>query len=50
MDPKQTDGQAALDVAQAAAVTAVVHHAVSSRVNNSKSQGAELIESFENPA
>ena len=50
MDLKQTDGQAALDMAQAVAVTNVVHHAVSSRVNNSKSAGAELIEPFPNPA
>jgi putative SOS response-associated peptidase YedK len=50
IDPKQTDGQAALDAAQAAAVTAVVHYAVSSRVNNSRSSGADLIEPFPNPA
>ena len=50
MDSKQTDGQAALDLAQQTAVTAFVRHAVSSRVNNSKSAGAELIEPFENPA
>ena len=50
MDSKQTDGQAALDAAQAVAVTAVVHHAVSSRVNSSRSAGAELIEPFPNPA
>ncbi len=37
MDPKQTDGRAALDLAQETAVTAVVHYPVSSRVNNSKS-------------
>ena len=50
MDSNQTDGQAALDSAQAAAVTAVVHHAVSTRVNNSKSAGAELIEPFKDPS
>lgn len=50
MDSKQTDGQAALDAAQAVAVTVVVHHAVSSRVNNSRSAGADLIEPFPNPA
>ena len=50
LDSKQTDGQAALDLAQGAAVTAVVHHPVSSRVNNSKSSGADLIEPFPNPA
>jgi putative SOS response-associated peptidase YedK len=50
LDQNQTDGQAALDLAQQRAVTAVVHHAVSSRVNNSKSAGADLIELFPNPA
>ena len=50
LDSKQTDAQAALDRAQAAAVTAVVHHPVSSRVNNSRSTGANLIEPFLNPA
>ena len=50
MDSKQTDGQAALDLAQEVAVTAVVHYPVSSRVNNSKRAGAELIEPFENPS
>jgi putative SOS response-associated peptidase YedK len=49
-DPKQTDGHAALDLAQQTAVTALVHHPVSSRVNNSKSAGADLIEPFPNPA
>jgi len=49
-DKKLTDGQEALDAAQAVAVTAVVHHAVSSRVNNSRSAGADLIEPFPNPA
>ena len=46
MDREQPDGQAALDLAQQTAVTAVVHHPVSSRVNNSKSAGADLIEPF----
>jgi putative SOS response-associated peptidase YedK len=50
MDKKQVDGQRALDSAQAVAVTSVVHHAVSSRVNNSRSAGADLIEPFPNPA
>jgi putative SOS response-associated peptidase YedK len=49
IDPNQMDGQAALDLAQQSAVTAVVHHAVSSRVNNSRSAGAEMIEPFPNP-
>ena len=50
LDREQTDGQGALDSAQSVAVTTVGHHAVSSRVNNSKSQGAELIEPIPNPA
>ncbi len=49
-DAKQIDGQEALDSAQAVAVTSVVHHPVSSRVNNSRSAGADLIEPFPNPA
>ncbi len=46
MDPKQTDGQAALDVAHAVAVNNVEFHAVSTRLNNSRSAGADLIEPF----
>ncbi len=49
LDSERKDGQAALDAAQAVAVTAVVHYPVSSRVNNSKSAGADLIEPFPNP-
>jgi putative SOS response-associated peptidase YedK len=45
-----TDGEKVLESAQAVAVTAIVHHAVSSRVNNSKNAGADLIEPFPNPA
>ena len=50
LDSEQKDGKAALELAQQSAVTAVVHHPVSSRVNNSKSSGADLIEPFPNPA
>lgn len=50
MESKQTDGKVALDAALGAAITDVVHHAVSSRGNNSRSAGAEFIEPFANPA
>jgi putative SOS response-associated peptidase YedK len=49
-DPKQTDSEKALALAQEKAVTAVEHHPVATRVNNAKNQGAELVEPFENPA
>ena len=44
IDPKQTDSEKALALAQVKAVTAVEHHPVATRVNNAKNQGAELIE------
>jgi len=44
IDPKQTDGEKALALAQEKAVTAVEHYSVSKRVNNAKNEGAELIE------
>jgi putative SOS response-associated peptidase YedK len=44
LDTKQTDSEKALVLAQEKAVTAVDHHSVATRVNNSKNQGAELIE------
>jgi putative SOS response-associated peptidase YedK len=50
LDREQTDGAKALEIANEVAVIDVVHHAVSSRVNNSKNLGAELIEPFPNPA
>ena len=50
LDRGQQDGKEALETAQAVSVTSVEFYAVSSRVNNSRSSGAELIEPFANPA
>lgn len=50
MDREMKDGAKALEMAQSVAVKDVEFYAVSSRVNNSRSSGAELIEPFENPA
>ena len=50
LDPEFTDGAAAVEFAREQAITEFVYHAVNPRVNNSKSQGAELIEPFPNPA
>jgi putative SOS response-associated peptidase YedK len=50
IDPKQTNSEKALALAQEKAVTAVQHHPVATRVNNAKNKGADLIEPFENPA
>lgn len=50
MDRELKDGAKALEIAQAASVTNVEFYAVSSRVNNSRNSGAELIEPFANPA
>jgi putative SOS response-associated peptidase YedK len=50
LDWNRQDGQDALVLAQEAAETSVEYYVVSSRVNNSRSTGAELIEPFENPA
>jgi putative SOS response-associated peptidase YedK len=44
IDPKQTDSEKALALAQGKAVTTVEHYRVSPRVNNAKNEGAELIE------
>jgi putative SOS response-associated peptidase YedK len=44
IDPKQTDSEKALAMAEENAVTAVEHYRVNPRVNNAKNQGAELIE------
>ena len=49
LDPEFTDAAAAVEFAREQAITEFVYHAVNPRVNNSKSQGAELIETFENP-
>lgn len=50
LDRQMEDGAKALEIAQKLAVTDVAHHAVSSRVNNSKNAGADLIDPFSNPA
>ena len=47
LDPKQTDGEKALALAQENAVTAVEHYPVSKRVNNAKNEGVKLIEPIE---
>jgi len=43
LNPKQTDSEKALALAQDKAVTAVEHYRVSPRVNNAKNEGADLI-------
>ena len=50
LDAGMTDPDAAIRFAREFAVTEFVHHPVNPRVNNSRSEGAELIEPFENPA
>ena len=50
MDRGKVDSARALEVANDAAVTAVDFYAVSTRPNNSKNAGADLIEPFPNPA
>jgi hypothetical protein len=39
--PRQTDSEKALALAQEKAVTALEHYPVSTRVNNSKNEGAD---------
>lgn len=50
LDREQQDEKVALEMAQSVAVKDVDFYAVSSRVNSSKSVGAELIEPYANPA
>lgn len=50
LDANNRDGKSVLTQAESKAVTAVHYHGVSSRVNNSKSTGADLIQPFPNPA
>ena len=45
----QEDGERVLEMAQSVAETAVEFHAVSTRVNNARNAGADLIEPFPNP-
>jgi putative SOS response-associated peptidase YedK len=40
VDPRQTDSEKALALAQEKAVTALEHYPVSTRVNNAKNEGA----------
>ena len=50
LDPGTTDAAAVVEFARECAVTEFVHYPVSTRVNNSKSEGGDLIKPFENPA
>lgn len=50
MDPEQTDAGKVLEIAQKVAVRDVEFFPVSTRVNYSKNEGAELLEPFPNPA
>ena len=50
LDPELTDPAAMVQFAREESITEFVLHAVNPRVNNTKSEGAELIAPFENPA
>ena len=50
LDPELTDATKANEFARKQASTEFVYDTVNPRVNNSRSQGAELIEPFEIPA
>ena len=50
LDPELTDATKAIEFAREQANTEFVYHAVNPRVNNSRSEGAALIEPFEIPA
>ena len=50
LDPEQADATQAVEFARERAMTQFVYHMVNPRVNNSRSEGAELIEPFANPA
>jgi len=50
LDPALTDAAQAIDLARSAAATDLVYHTVHPRVNDSRSEGAGLIETFANPA
>ena len=49
LDPELTDVALAIEFAREQAITEFAYHAVNPRVNNSRSEGAELIETFQNP-
>ena len=50
LDPEFTDAALAIAFAREQAITEFDYHAVNPRVNNSRTEGAELIEPFEIPA
>ena len=50
LDSALTDAALAIAFARGQATTEFAYHAVNPRVNNSRSEGVELIEPFENPA
>ena len=50
LDSGLTDAAAAIAFAREQAITEFVYHAVNPRVNNSRSEGAGLIEAFDNQA
>ena len=50
LDPALTDATVAIEFSREHSITEFVHHPVNPRVNNSRSEGADLIEPFENPA
>ena len=50
LDPELTDATKAIELARENSITDFEFYMVNSRVNNSKSRGAELIEPFEIPA
>ena len=50
LDPEQTDAGKVLEKAREVTVRDVEFYPVSTRVNYSKNEGAELLEPFEKPA
>ena len=50
LDSDLTDAAKAIERARDSAMTEFVYYAVNPRVNNSRSEGPELIKPFENPA
>ena len=50
LDSALTDAALAIEFASVQAITEFVYHAFNPRVNNSRSEGAELIELFANQA
>ena len=50
LDPDLTDAAVAIEFAREQASSEFIYHAVNQRVNSSRSEGAALIEPFENPA